>query len=251
MRPRVIPTLLLDGQGLVKTVQFRQPTYVGDPINAVRVFNEKEVDELIVLDISVSKRAPNEPNLALLANIASEAFMPMAYGGGIASLASARRIFDIGFEKVVLNSLLLDDGAGVEAIVREYGSASVVASVDAVPAPCGGYLVYEHRTGKAKQPLIEHVRRILAYGVGELFVTAVHREGGMLGYDYDLIRNLSSQVNVPLIACGGAGRTSHFRDAIAAGACAVAAGSMFVFYGRYRAVLLQYPEQSEIDALFA
>jgi cyclase len=250
MRPRVIPTLLLKGEGLVKTTGFRNPSYVGDPVNAVRVFNEKEVDELLILDMDVGKRN-QPPNFRLLADIASEAFMPMGYGGGIRSLEDARRIFAIGFEKIVVNSLLFDDPSMVKAIVAEYGNSGVVASIDAVLGS-NGHQVYSHRDGRpAKVNLADHLRTALDAGVGEIFISAVERDGTLKGYDLELIRAVAPGLPVSLVASGGAGGNADFRAAIDAGASAAAASAMFVYYGRFRAVLIQYPETKELDATFA
>jgi cyclase len=240
----------LSGQGLVKTTRFQAPSYVGDPVNAVRVFNEKEVDELIILDIGASRKGL-APNYALLADIASEAFMPMGYGGGVSSLDHARRIFEIGFEKIVLNSAFFGNSGVVRQIVGEYGASSVVASIDVAGNMRGRYEVYEHRTGSpAPVSLKDHIAAVLACGVGELFLTAVDRDGTLAGIDLALIEEIAGSVDVPLIACGGAASLADFASAIAAGASAVAAGAMFVYYGPYRAVLIQYPEPAELDSLF-
>jgi cyclase len=232
-------------------VCFRDPSYVGDPVNAVRVFNEKEVDELVILDIDASKHG-EPPNFELLADIASEAFMPMGYGGGIRSLDDARRIFAIGFEKIVVNSLLFDDPRAVRMIVEEYGSSGVDASIDVVSGKAGAYNVYDHRTGRhLPVPLAGHLAAALSSGVGEVLLAAVDRDGTLKGYDIPLIRQVAGKLNVPLVVSGGAGKESDFRAAIEAGASAAAAGAMFVYYGPHRAVLIQYPEEKTLDALFA
>ena len=251
MKPRVIPTLLLKGRGLYKTVGFRDPSYIGDPVNAVRVFNEKEVDELVILDIGASKHG-EPPNFEFLGDIASEAFMPMGYGGNIRSLDDARRIFAIGFEKIIVNSLLFDDPREVRRTVEEYGSSGVVASIDVVSGNAGAYNVYDHRTGQhSRVSLVGHLAAALACGVGEVLLTAVDRDGAMVGYNTALIRQVAAMLNVPLVVSGGAGKVSDFRAAIEAGASAAAAGAMFVYYGPYRAVLIQYPDPEVLDALFA
>lgn len=246
---RVIPCLLLQNAGLYKTVRFREPRYVGDPINAVRIFNEKEVDEIVFLDIEAPRRKC-DPNFALISDIASEAFMPFAYGGGINSVDHARRLFDLGVEKVVLNSSAFSTPNLVSEIAQIAGASSVVVSLDARKSWRGRYSVWTNaatiNTGKDPAEVAAEMERL---GAGEIFLTAIDNDGVMGGYDLELIGLVSKRVSIPVIACGGAGSFDHFRQAIRCGASAVAAGSMFVFHGKHRAVLITYPDSAKIASL--
>jgi len=246
---RVIPCLLLQNGGLYKTVKFKQARYVGDPINAVRIFNEKEVDEMVFLDIDAPRRG-GEPNFDLLADIASEAFMPFAYGGGVNSVSQARRLFDLGVEKVVLNSAAFSTPRLVSEISELAGASSVVVSIDVRRSWLGRYTVWSKagtlNTGRDPAEFASEMERL---GAGEIFLTAIDQDGTMSGYDLDLIRLVAGRVSVPVIACGGAGSFEHFAPALRCGASAVAAGSMFVFHGKHRAVLITYPKSEEIASL--
>lgn len=249
LRPRVIPVLLLKGRGLYKTVQFKNPKYVGDPINTVKIFNEKEVDEICILDISATLEG-RVPNLELIKEIASESFMPLSYGGGIRSLEQARAIFNCGVEKIVLNSLAFESPDIVRDIVKYAGSSSVVVSVDVGKKFMRGHQVFTRSGSVAtKKTPLEFAREMELLGVGEILLYSIERDGMMQGYDYDLIQEISSAVSVPVVACGGAGSLEHLALALSAGASAVAAGSFFVFQGKHRAVLISYPMPREIDSL--
>jgi len=246
-KTRVIPVLLLRGKGLVKTVKFKDPKYIGDPINSVRIFNEKEVDELVFLDISATPEGRG-PDFELLADIAGEAFMPMAYGGGITKLEQVQRIFALGFEKVVINT----GGYAAPQLIREsaaiYGSQSIVGCVDVRRTLLGRYELSSHG-GRTKQSigLKEHAQELERLGAGEIIVNAVDRDGTQSGYDLKLIREVSSAVSVPVVACGGASSIEDFVAAVhQGGASAVAAGSFFVFVGPHRAVLINYPARAEL-----
>jgi cyclase len=251
VKTRVIPCLLLKGEGLVKTIRFREPTYIGDPINAIKIFNEKEVDELIVLDVgaTLEKRGPPFDKVA---ELSSECFMPLGYGGGIRRLDDIRSLFAIGVEKVILNTIATESAAFVESAVRIAGSQSIVASIDVRSSPFGRYEVYG--AGGTKRTGLDPVsfaQRMAAAGAGEIFLNSMDRDGTGKGFDVDLIRMVSDSVNIPVIACGGAGTLEHLRQAVVEGrASAVAAGSMFVFHGRHRAVLISYPSHSELEHLF-
>jgi cyclase len=250
LRTRVIPTLLLRGAGLVKTTGFRNPVYVGDPINAIRIFNEKEVDELVLLDITASS-AGKGPAFATIENIASECFMPVAYGGGISSIDQIRKILETGVEKVVINTAALRDPGLVREAVREFGSQAIVVSIDVKRKLLGRYEVYgdggSRTTGHEPS---SYARQMQALGAGEILLTAIDRDGTMKGYDIDLISRVASTVNIPVIACGGAGTTADFAAAAKhGGAAAVAAGAMFVFHGPHRAVLITYPSPAELSAV--
>lgn len=246
-RARVIPCLLLRGHGLVKTRKFKDPVYVGDPVNAVRIFSEKEVDELVVLDIDASREG-REPNYELVAEIAGECFMPVAYGGGIRTLDQVRRLIRSGVEKVVVNSAALESTEVITAAAEMFGSQAVVAGIDVRKPLLGGYkVVGKSATVEAKVKLDDHLRRVVEAGAGEILLNSVDRDGTMAGYDLDLIRGVTRQVQVPVVACGGAGTVEHLRQAVQeAGASAVSAGSMFVFHGKLRAVLINYPTDLRI-----
>jgi len=248
---RIIPVLLLDGQGLVKTKQFAKPKYVGDPINAVRIFNEKEVDELIFLDIGAGKKR-QEPNFELIAEIASEAFIPFAYGGGIYTLDQIDRLFYTGVEKVVVNTLTFTNPRMVEQAAQKFGSQSIVGSVDVDRSLFGKVQLKSHGgLKKQKVSLSEHIRNLEQMGVGEIMINAIPKDGMMQGYDLDLIESVSKLVMVPLIACGGAGSLEHMKDAVKLGrADAAAAGSLFVFSGPHRAVMINYPKYSALKQYF-
>ena len=241
-RARVIPCLLIRGNGLVKTRKFKDPVYVGDPVNAMRIFSEKEVDEIVLLDIDASREG-REPNYELIAEMAGEAFMPAAYGGGIRNLDQVRRLIRAGIEKVVINTAATESTDVIRAAADMFGNQAVVGAVDVKRTILGGYrVVAKSATVEIKAGLEEHVQNLITAGVGEIFVNSVDRDGMMEGYDLHLIRSVTRIVNVPVIACGGAGTVDHLSQAVReGGASAVAAGSMFVFHGKRRAVLINYP----------
>lgn len=244
LRARVIPALLLRNASLVKTVRFGKFTYVGDPANTVRIFNELEVDELIFLDITAT-RERRSPNLTVLADIADECFMPLGYGGGIRSLEHARSVFDTGFEKVALNSGALDDPALVTKIAIPYGAQAVVASID-VKKDFRGRPRVRHPGKRRLTDLdpVEWARRLESLGAGEILLTAVDREGTWQGFDCELTKRVAEAVNIPVIAHGGAGTVGHIRDVVrGAGASAVALGSMVVFQKKDFGVLVNMPDR--------
>jgi cyclase len=246
---RIIPTLLLHEGGLVKTRKFKNPKYVGDPINAIRIFNDKEVDELVLLDIDASREG-REPNVAALAEIAGECFMPLCYGGGVRTLEMAARIFDCGVEKVCLQSSAMDDPGLITQIANRFGSQAVVLSVDVKRDWLRAPKLYQSRSGKtAPMAWTEFMRMGVAAGAGEVMLNAVDRDGEQGGYDIELIRQATGLIEVPLIASGGAGQLADFKAAIEAGASACAAGAMFVFYGPHRAVLITYPHYEDLEKI--
>lgn len=251
LRARVIPCLLMNGSGgLVKTVRFRDPKYVGDPINVVRIFSEKEVDELILLDIEAG-RAGRGPRIERIREIVDEAFMPIAYGGGIRELDQARRLVSLGVEKVIVNGALIDRPELVRELADTIGSQGVVAAVDVGRDLLGRFRVFDHGRGRITglDP-VSHVQRAVELGAGEIFVNDVSRDGTGKGFDLDLIKTVAGAVGVPVIVCGGAGDLSHLRAAVDAGASAVAAGSLFVYVGRHRAVMINYPNLPRLKELF-
>jgi len=248
---RVIPCLLLQGARLVKTVSFRDPTYVGDPRNAVKIFNEKEVDELALLDIGATPNG-SPLQLDLIREIVSEAFMPVTYGGGIRTVEEAREVLALGVEKVILNSSAIRQPDLVADAAALLGGQSVVASIDAKPAASGAYEVWidggRTNTGlgaAACATLME------ARGAGEILINSIDRDGTRTGYDLELVRLVSSAVRVPVIACGGAGSLADLAAVVKdGGASAAAAGSLFVHQGRHLAVLISYPDQLTLKRLF-
>ena len=245
--PRVIPVLLLMNRGLWKTVKFKAPKYIGDPMNAVRIFNEKEVDEIALLDITATVEG-RSPSFGLIKDIASECFMPLAYGGGVTTVEDMARLFQIGIEKVIVNARATEDPAFITKAAERFGRQSVIVSIDVKKKWLGGYDVVTRRgrQGTGSDP-VEFAARMQEAGAGELLVTAVDRDGTMEGYDLDITRRIAEQSTIPVIACGGAGNLSHVAEAVRrAGASAVAAGSMFVLTGKHRAVLISYPSQTEL-----
>ena len=248
--PRVIPCLLLSGQGLVKTARFRRPTYLGDPINIVRIFNEKEVDELLLLDIRATPEG-RPPAFDLIRQVAEECFAPVGYGGGIRTLDDIRRVLAIGIEKVVLNTHAVANPSLVEEAAGRFGSQSVVVSLDAKKTWFGGQRIVT-RGGRhltAHSP-VRLAREMEQRGAGEILLNSVDRDGTGKGYDTSLIGAVARAISIPLVACGGAGRTEDFAAAIEAGAHGVAAGSVFVFSGPNRAVLVTYPTACELRRVF-
>jgi cyclase len=249
--PRVIPVLLLNNAGLYKTLKFKEPKYVGDPVNAVKIFNDKEVDELIFLDVSVTKER-KKIDYKLLEEIAGECFMPLCYGGGITSVEQIRNIISIGVEKVSLNTVAVENPQFVREASDSFGSSTIVVSID-VKKNFWGKAEVCIRGGSVNTGLsVESVAvEMNKMGAGEILLNSIDRDGTMKGYDLDLIQSVTSEVDVPVIACGGAGIPAHFSDAVEKGASAVAAGSMFVFHGKHRAVLISYPSQPELKSIFS
>ena len=250
LKTRVIPVLLLGEGGLVKTTKFKDPKYVGDAINAVKIFNEKEVDELIIVDILASEEG-REPDMNFISEVANECFMPVCYAGGISNIEQIANIFKTGIEKVSLNSAVLKDLSLVTEAANIFGSQSIVVTMDVKKSFLGKYTVCSHRSKKSTglNP-IDYARKVEDAGAGEIMVYSINNDGVCDGYDLALIEEVSNSVGIPVIACGGAGKIEDFRLAVDAGASAVAAGSQFVFVGKHRAVLITYPSIAELDALF-
>ena len=244
---RIIPTLLLKGKGLVKTVNFKNPNYLGDPINAVRIYNEKEVDELVILDIEASKEK-REPNYRWIKDIVSESFMPVGYGGGINSIEQIKKLFDTGIEKIILNTNSFNYDFITKASLL-YGEQSVVVCIDSKKNFFGGYSVYS-ASGSVKHKIQpdEFAKNVVNAGAGEIIIQSIDNEGKMGGYDLQLTKMVSQAVKVPVVASGGAGNLEHLKEAIQiGGASAVAAGSLFVYKGKHNAVLINYPSQEELE----
>lgn len=243
---RVIPVLTIIGDKLVKTVQFKKPNYIGDPINAVKIFNDKEVDEVILLDIRASQNG-TAPNYQKIEEICSEAFMPFAYGGGIKKMEQVDLLFKLGIEKVVLNSVLNSNLKLVADIASKYGAQSVVASIDIKRSLFGKYHAFTFSgKDKVKAELFHYITAILESGVGELFLNSIDRDGTFLGYDLNLIKKIAPVSNVPMIVSGGAKSLEDFNLAIRSGASAVAAGSFFVYRGAQKGIMINYPSQLDL-----
>ena len=248
LRTRIIPTLLLRGESLVKTVQFDKFGYIGDPVNTCRIFNELEVDELAFLDItaSVEKR---EPNLKILQEIANECFMPLSYGGGIRSVDSAERILGIGFEKVIFNTYPFENPGIISETAKAFGSQSVIIAIDVKRSFWGKYEVYSlsGSVNRRKSP-VEWAKEIEDLGAGEILLTSIDREGTWKGFDIELTRQVADTVSIPVIAHGGAGTVGHIGDVVKNGhASAVALGSMVVYQARGMGVLVNFPDKEDLE----
>jgi cyclase len=238
---------LLKGQGLVKTVNFTDPKYIGDPMNAVKIFNDKEVHELVFLDITASTEK-RSPRLDYISDIASECFMPLGYGGGIRTVKQAEDIFNRGVEKVIINSCAVENPSFIHELAEQFGSQSIVVSIDVKKDILGNYQTYTHSgTTKTRWDPITWAQEAERLGAGEIFLNSIDRDGMMKGYDIPLIKSVTASVSIPVVACGGAGKVEDFSIAVhEGGASAVAAGSIFVYYGKHRAVLINFPNDEEL-----
>jgi cyclase len=251
LRPRIIPCLLIHNGGLVKTIQFGDPKYVGDPLNAVRIFNEKEVDELMVIDIDAS-RLGNAPNEAVIAQLAAECRMPLCYGGGVKTVEQFERLIALGVEKVAVSSAAVDDPGLIVRAVERVGSQSVVAVIDvkAIGLLRRQEVVTLNATQRTGLEPIVFARKLQDLGVGEIVLNSVDRDGKMHGFDFELVGRVRGAVSVPLTILGGAGSFDDIRELVQRyPIIGAAAGSLFVFKGKYRAVLINYPGRGELDAL--
>jgi len=248
LKTRVIPCLQLIGDSLVKTIKFRNPSYIGDPINTVRIFNELEVDELCFLDIraTIEKRAPN---IEVLQQIANECFMPLSYGGGIKDFETARTIMSIGFEKLVINTQSYYNPEFITQLSRHFGAQAVIASIDIKKNILGKYNVYvSDGSEKIEVQVIEYAKRLEKAGAGEILLTAMDKDGTWSGFDIEIIRKVSQAVSVPVIANGGAGNISHIEEAVKNGhASAVCLGSMIVYQQKGMGVLVNFPDKQELE----
>ena len=245
-RPRIIPTLLIDDRDLIKTVQFGKRTYLGDPVNAVKIFNRKGIDELSILDIGATKNN-REPDFELLRDIASEAFMPLSYGGGIKTIEQIHDLLAIGYEKVVINTGLIKNPELVHKAAERFGSQSIVASIDAKRED-GKYRCFiADGTEAVDITSVELAKRAEELGVGEIVINSIDNDGMMGGYDIELVKEVVEAVRVPVVATGGAGGITDLKDVLINGhAHAAAGGSMFVYYGRLKAVLITAPTEKEL-----
>jgi imidazole glycerol-phosphate synthase subunit HisF len=252
LRPRVIPCLLVHEGGLVKTVGFKSPKYVGDPINAVKIFNEKEADELVVLDIDATVNGI-EPDYKMIANLAAECRMPLCYGGGVRSAEQAKRIISLGVEKVALSAAVLNDPNLIRQIADEIGQQSVVIVLDVKKRLFSKeYDVFTHNGGKnTKRDVIEVAKQAQALGAGEIVINSIDQDGKMKGYDLLLAQKIRQAINIPITILGGAGSLNDIGALIkTCGVVGASAGSLFVFKGVYKAVLISYPSVAQRDELF-
>ena len=249
-RPRVIPVLLLDGLGLVKTTKFNKKKYIGDPINAVKIFNELHADELFFVDISATKNNRSIP-LSFIKEVGAEAFMPFSVGGGISNVDEARNCIQNGAEKIILNSHALVRPDLIKECADAIGSQGVVVSIDTKKLFFSKYGVYGNNgINKSRYNPIDWAKYVVDLGAGEIIINDIDNDGMMEGYNLNLIKIISESVNIPIVICGGAGKLSDFKLAINAGAHAVAAGSMFVYHGPRKAVLVNYPKKNILNKLF-
>ena len=246
LHPRITPCLLVHKKGLVKTVKFKDSKYVGDPINAVKIFNEKEVDELIVLDIDATVEN-REPDYKMIENLANECRMPLCYGGGIKTASQAQKILSLGVEKIAISSAVFDTLELIKEISTEIGSQSVVVIFDVKKKLFGNYDIYTHNAkNKTKQDLLELVERVQDLGAGEIVINSIDNDGVMKGYDLGLIGKVKDKLNIPMTVLGGAGILKDMAEVIEEfGIIGCAAGSLFVFKGKYKAVLINYPNQEK------
>jgi cyclase len=242
---------LLKGNGLVKTIKFRDERYIGDPINAIKIFNEKGADELIFLDISATSEN-RKPSFDIIENIAAECFMPVCYGGGIRQIDDAKRIFALGIEKVSIGSYAIKNSNFIKELVKIFGSQSIIVCLDVRKHFLGKYEIVTNngRNNTGINPF-EFAVRMEEAGAGELIINSVDKDGTMTGYDLNLIQKISRNVSIPVVACGGAGNLRHIFEVInSGGASSACAGSLFVFCGKRKGILVNYPDREELDRLF-
>jgi imidazole glycerol-phosphate synthase subunit HisF len=247
---RVIPCLLINNQGLVKTIKFKNERYIGDPINAVKLFNDKEVDEIILLDIGVTSKN-QEPNYALIEEIASECFIPLCYGGGVKSISQMHKIYALGVEKISLSSKAINDMNFIKEAVNIFGSQSVVVTLDYKKTFFGKKTIYIcNGKTKTKFTLEEYVNILNEVGVGEIVLNSIDNDGTMLGYDKELIKTVSKRTKIPIVALGGAGNLNDMIEIIKeANITAAAAGSLFVYHGKLKGILINYPKFDDIQSM--
>ena len=250
LRPRIIPSLLIHNDGLVKTIKFQFSKYVGDPINAVRIFNEKEVDELAIFDIDATV-LNKEPNYKLIEKLANQSRMPLCYGGGIKTKDQALRIFSLGIEKIAVSNSAVVNPNFISELAECVGSQSIVVVVDVKKKLFGGYEIFTHnaKVGTAINP-VEFLKNMEKLGAGEVIINSIDHDGVMDGFDFNLIDKICAAISIPVTILGGAGSFDDIKKAIHRyGIIGVAAGSLFVFKGKYKAVLINYPEKHDRDSL--
>lgn len=247
-RPRIIPCLLLKENGLVKTTRFSNPVYIGDPINTVRIFNDFEADELVFLDIEATRKG--RISFDLFKKVSEEAFMPFAVGGGIKTIRDIRKLFSIGADKVIINNSFFQNPNLIREASEIFGSQSIVVSLD-VSKKDGIYYAYSS-SGQMNTGIeaISASKKAEEFGAGELIINSIDRDGTLEGYDLDLIREVSDSVNIPVVALGGASELNDLSKAVKAGASAASAGSLFIYSGRSKGVLINYPDRDELNEIF-
>lgn len=247
---RVIPCLLLKGNSLVKTVNFKKPSYIGDPVNTARIFNELEVDELTLLDIAATNNK-KRPDFKILAELANECFMPLAYGGGVCNFEDAKKIFQIGIEKVVINSAAFTNPLFITKLAEHFGNQAIVASIDVKKNMFGTYQVFSNSgTKKQKVDPVTWAQELERLGAGEILLTAIHQEGTWKGFDINIIEKISNAVNIPVIANGGASSIEDIGKAVKKGcASAVSLGSMIVYQNKGMGVLVNFPDNNKIKKI--
>ncbi len=248
LKTRIIPVLLIKNRGLYKGIKFQNHKYVGDPINTVKIFNDKEVDEIVILDIETSK-LNKEIDFDYIKDVVSEAFMPLAYGGGIKSYEEAKKLINLGVEKIVLNTYAVLNFDLVRKLADKFGSQSVVFSLDVKTTEHGRKVFIKSGTQETLYDPVELAKIMEELGVGEIILNNIDRDGTLTGYDLELIKTVSKELKIPLVAAGGAKELEDFKRAKEAGAHACAAGAMFVFYGPHRAVLISYPKYDKLKKL--
>jgi len=248
LRTRIIPALLLRDDALVKTVQFKKPSYIGDPINTVRIFNELEVDELCFLDITATNEK-RTPDLKILAEIANECFMPLSYGGGLNDLKIIKTIFSIGFEKVILNSAAHFNPNLISEVANHFGNQAVVVSIDVKKSFFGKYEVWSHSgTKNTNKDPAEFALEVERFGAGEILLTSIDLEGTWKGFDFQLVKSVTDKVSIPVIAHGGAGSLAHIGEVVKkSNASAVALGSMVVYQQKGMGVLVNFPDSRQLE----
>ena len=246
---RLIPCLLISDEDMVKTRKFKKPIYIGDPINTAKIFNDKEVDELIVIDISCQKNK-KEPNYKIIKELASECFMPLCYGGGITNMKIVDKLFSLGIEKICIQEAFFNNPDLINKIIKKYGSQSLVISVDIKKNILGKKKLYRSASNKlSKLSYSDYINKVTESGAGELLLCSVDNEGEMSGLDCELIKEIKELINIPLIVTGGVGNIEHIVNGFKAGANAVAVGSFFIFKGPLRGVLITYPTIEEINKI--
>ena len=244
---RIIPCLLYDGVGLVKTIKFKNPSYIGDPINAIKIYNEKEVDELIVIDINASKQK-RKPNFDKIADMASEAFMPFAYGGGVKTFDNFASLYKIGIEKIIVNSLIQENPEIIKKVIAHYGSQAVIACIDFKKIMFSGIIPYSYIGNKIKMSLEDYANYLTTdIGVGELMLQSIDKDGTWEGFDDEIISTILNSVEIPVIACGGCGSIEDLKTVLyKTNANAAAIGSMAVYSKKGMGVLINFPDREKV-----
>ena len=244
---RIIPCLLYDGSGLVKTIKFKNPSYIGDPINAIKIYNEKEVDELIVIDINATKEK-RKPNFDKIADMASEAFMPFAYGGGVKTFDDFASLYKIGVEKVIVNSLIQENPEIIKKVIEHYGSQAVIACIDFKKSMFSGIIPYSYIGNKIKMSLVDYANYLTTdIGVGELMLQSIDKDGTWEGFDDEIISTILNSVEIPVIACGGCGSIEDLKTVLyKTNANAAAIGSMAVYSKKGMGVLINFPDREKV-----